>query len=231
MADACEIARMALEDGTTTIAATPHVRVDYPTTATQMEAGVDALRAALAEADLDLAVVSGGEIALDMLPTLSREDLARFTLGGSGRYLLMEFPYGGWPLDLEQRIFELLASGLTPILAHPERSRDVQDDPQRIHRAVSGGALVQVTAAALDGRLGRNPKATATRLLELGLVHLMASDAHTPDIRAVGLADACKAIADESLTRWLVDDAPAAILAGDDLPDRPARRRRRFGFL
>jgi protein-tyrosine phosphatase len=228
MEDSCELARTALADGITTIAATPHVRADYPTTAAQMEAGVEAVRAALAESSVGVEIVRGGEIALDALPTLSREDLARFTLGASGRYLLLEFPYGGWPLDLEQRIFELVASGLTPMLAHPERSRDVQNDPQRLARAVSGGALVQVTAAAIDGRLGRNPKAAAARLLELGLVHTVASDAHTPDIRAVGLSHARQAISDDGIATWLVEDAPAAILAGDDLPTRPTGRRRRF---
>jgi protein-tyrosine phosphatase len=228
MEDSCELARTALRDGITTIAATPHVRADYPTTPTQMEEGVAAVRAALAEARVEVELVPGGEIALDTLPTLTREGLARFTLGGSGRYLLLEFPYGGWPLDLEQRIFELVASGLTPILAHPERSRDVQNDPRRLARAVSGGALVQVTAAAIDGRLGRNPKVAAARLLELGLVHAVASDAHTPDIRAVGLSHARKSISDDGLAAWLVEDAPAAILAGDDVPARPAGRRRRF---
>jgi protein-tyrosine phosphatase len=228
MEDSCELARTALRDGITTIAATPHVRPDYPTTPAQMEEGLAAVRAALDEEGVEVGLVPGGEIALDALPTLSREDLARFTLGGSGRYLLLEFPYGGWPLDLEQRIFELVASGLTPILAHPERSRDVQNDPRRLARAVSGGALVQVTAAAIDGRLGRNPKAAAARLLELGLVHAVASDAHTPDIRAVGLSHARKSISDDGLATWLVEDAPAAILAGEYLPARPAGRRRRF---
>jgi protein-tyrosine phosphatase len=228
MEDSCGLAWTAFRDGTTTIAATPHVRADYPTTPTQMEEGVAAVRAALAEAGVEVELVTGGEVALDALPTLSREDLARFTLAGNGRYLLLEFPYGGWPLALEQRIFELIASGLTPILAHPERSRDVQSDPRRLARAVSGGALVQVTAAAIDGRLGRNPKAAAARLLELGLVHAVASDAHTPDIRAVGLSHARKSISDDGLAAWLVEDAPAAILAGEDVPNRPAERRRRF---
>jgi protein-tyrosine phosphatase len=230
--DSCELARAARADGIATIAATPHVRADYPTTADQMEAGVETVRRALAGAGIPVEIVPGGEIALDALPGLSREDLARFTLGASGRYLLVEFPYGGWPLDLEHRVFELLASGLTPILAHPERTRDVQNDPKRLARAVAGGALVQVTAAAIDGRLGRNPKGAATRLIELGLVHVLASDAHTPDIRAIGLSKALEEVGDEALGRWLVEDAPAAILAAEDLPDRPAgSRRRRFGVF
>ena len=166
-----------------------------------MEAGVEASAPPSPEASIEVEIAPGGEIALDALPTLSREDLARFTLGANGRYLLLEFLYGGWPLDLEQRI-RAGRQRLTPILAHPERSRDVQDDPRRLARAVPGGALVQVTAAAIDGRLGRSPKAAAARLLELGLVHTVASDAHTPDIRAVGLSNARKAISDDGLARY-----------------------------
>jgi protein-tyrosine phosphatase len=224
--DACELARAAARDGITTIAATPHVRADYPTSADDMERGVETVRAALVEEGVGVEVVGGGEVALDSLPTLSWEDLARFTLGGTGRYLLLEFPYGGWPLDLEQRVFELLAGGLSPILAHPERSRDVQDDPRRLEGAVHGGALVQVTAAALDGRLGRRAKATAMSLVELGLAHLVASDAHTPDVRAAGMSQAREAVGHEALGTWLVEGAPGAILAGEDVPPRPASRRR-----
>jgi protein-tyrosine phosphatase len=46
--DALGIARAAVADGITTIAATPHVRADYPTRADAMERAVAELRAALA---------------------------------------------------------------------------------------------------------------------------------------------------------------------------------------
>lgn len=231
MEDSLQLARAAQADGIRTIAATPHVRSDYPTTPEEMEQGLDHVRAALAEHGVRVSVVAGGEVALDFIPALSRENLARFTLGASGRYLLVEFPYVGWPLDLEQRVFELLASGLTPVLAHPERNRDVQNDPRRLSRAVSTGALVQVTAAALDGRLGRSPRGAAKRLLELGLVHLLASDAHTPDVREAGLSTARKSIGDRALADWLTYEAPAAILAGTDLPPLPSSRKKRFGLF
>ncbi len=46
MEDACALARAAVEDGIQVMAATPHVRQDYPTTPDQMDAGVAAVRAA-----------------------------------------------------------------------------------------------------------------------------------------------------------------------------------------
>jgi len=55
-----------------------------------------------------------------------RAELARFALAGNPKYLLVETPYGGWPLDLPEKLFRLLADGITPVLAHPERNAGVR---------------------------------------------------------------------------------------------------------
>jgi protein-tyrosine phosphatase len=224
--DSRELAHRAFQDGITAIAATPHVRADYPTTAGEMERGVDALRNDFRAQGIAIDVLHGGEIALEMLDTISREDLARFTLAQGDRYLLLEFPYVGWPLGIERRIFELRAAGLTPILAHPERNGEVQSKPERLAEAVRVGALVQITAASLDGRLGKSSRDAAERLLELRLVHLLASDAHTPDVRVGGLAEAAARIRDDALARYLTEGAPAAVVAGQEVPQPPPKRRR-----
>jgi protein-tyrosine phosphatase len=227
LAAAVELARSALEDGVHTVAATPHVRDDYPTTADQMEQQLAETRAALSAADVPLELLPGGEIALDWLPQLEEEELRHFALGGSTQSLLLEFPYFGWPLGLEEAVFELRVRGFRPVLAHPERNDEVQADPERLERAVETGALIQLTAASLDGRLGRPARATAFRLLELGHAHLIASDAHAPSIRQVGMSAAAAAVGDPALARWLTVDVPRAIL--DDAPqsERPAGRARR----
>lgn len=229
--DSRAIARAAATEGVEAIAATPHVRHDYPTTVEQMEAGVDELRADFERADIPVRVLHGGEIALEQLVGLEPETRARFTLGQTGVYLLLEFPYSGWPLGLDQEIFSLRAAGLTPVLAHPERNREVQAAPERLAELVRLGAAVQLTAASLDGRLGKSSRNSCFRLLELGLVDVLASDAHTPAIREAGLAAAVDALRDEGLARHLTEDAPRAIVAGEELPERPAYRRRRRFFL
>ena len=228
--DSRELARRALQDGTRSIAATPHVRWDYPTTAQRMEEGVAALRRDFEEQGIPLSVLHGGEIDLDQLETLPGEELAAFTLARSGRYLLLEFPYRGWPLSLERTVFNLRIRGLQALLAHPERSKEVQDRPDRLTRAVAGGALVQITAASVDGRLGRAARAAAERLLELRLVHVLASDAHRPADRETGLATAARALGDAQLADYLTAGAPAAIVAGEDVPTPPPFRRRRLRF-
>jgi protein-tyrosine phosphatase len=225
--DSRELARRAASEGITVIAATPHVRADYPTTADRMEAGVASLRTDFAEQMIPVEILHGGEIDLDALRDLSQDDLRRFTIAQSGRFLLVEFPYRGWPLDLGQRLFDLALHGIAPILAHPERNPEVQADPGRLGQFVERGAFVQITAASLEGRIGRSSRKAAEDLLDAGHAHLLASDAHIPEIREVGLAGAVDALADDELASYLTETVPAAIVAGEALPPPPLRKRRR----
>jgi protein-tyrosine phosphatase len=227
LAESIALADAAVVDGIEVAAATPHVRDDYPTTVDEMERLVGQLRTALAAADMPLDVRSGGEIALERLPALTIDELRRFGLGGTQRYLLLEFPYYGWPLGLAAQVSALTKKGFVSVLAHPERNVDVQVEPERLRPIVEHGALVQLTAASVDGRLGPRARATAFELLDRALAHLLASDAHGPDVRGAGLSSAVTALGNAELARWLTTDVPAAMLAGQPVPERPAGRRTR----
>jgi protein-tyrosine phosphatase len=226
-----EMARVAAAEGVTVVAATPHVREDFPTGAEVMEEAVAELNTDLAANDIDVEIVAGGELDLEWLKTMSEDERRRFTIAQNGRYLLLEIPLVGWPLSLDTQVFALRSAGVTPLLAHPERNSEVQANPALVERLVYGGARVQVTAASLDGRLGRHASQTCRRLLDLGLVHVLASDAHAPDIRRGGLAQAVSALRDDGLARYLTSELPAAIVAGDPVPMRSARERRRRRFI
>jgi protein-tyrosine phosphatase len=221
--EAVEMCRAAAADGIEVLAATPHVRRDYPTTPEQMELALARVREA---AGAIVRLVPGGELALDELAR-PVEELRRFGLAGNPRYLLVETPYYGWPLDLGERLFRLRAAGFTPVLAHPERNPEVQARPELLDGPVAAGTLVQLTAASVDGRLGRASRTTSERLLDTGHAHLIASDAHAPSIRAIGMSAAARALGDEALARWLTVDVPRAIVDDAPLPERPGSTRRR----
>lgn len=225
--EAFEIVRSMADDGVEVVAATPHVRDDYPTTPEQMEQGVAQLRILVREAGIDLEILPGGEIALERLRALDEDALSRFGLGGNPRLLLIEFPYVGWPPALAVECARLRGLGIVPVLAHPERNNVVQERPGDLDALVRAGTVVQLTAASVDGRLGRAAAACAKRLLELELGHLLASDAHAPGIRQAGMSRAVEAIGDRALARWLTSSVPEALLGGDELPPRPARARSR----
>lgn len=224
--DSLAICRAAAAQGIEVLAATPHVRDDYPTTPQQME---DAL-ARVQEAAGDLIrVVPGGELDLAELDR-PHDQLVRFALAGNPSYLLVETPYTGWPLDFEERLFRLQLAGITPVLAHPERNGEVQARPELLEPIVGAGTLVQLTAASVDGRVGRKARACALTLLERRLAHLIASDAHTAEVRAIGMQQAVAELGDPGLAAWLTDGVPRAILDGTRVPPRPesSRPRRRF---
>ncbi|MFL5934083.1 MAG: CpsB/CapC family capsule biosynthesis tyrosine phosphatase, partial [Gaiellaceae bacterium] len=80
--ESVEIARSAVEDGVEVLAATPHVRDDYATSAATMEELVRTTQDALSAAGIPLELRRGGELALDYLPRLEAEEVLRFGLGG-----------------------------------------------------------------------------------------------------------------------------------------------------
>ena len=228
LGESLELTREAAAGGIEAIAATPHVRDDYPTTAEAMERALAEVRAAVAEAGVPIRVLAGGEIALSRLGRLSLQELRRFGLGGNPAYLLVETPYFGLPPGLEERLFRLHSNDITPVLAHPERNEELRADLERLAGLVRAGALVQVTAASLDGRSGKSTQAAAKELIAKGLAHLVASDAHGPDVRYGGLESVADEVRNHELASWLTDGVPRAIVAGTPLPPRPEQRRSRF---
>jgi len=224
---AVAMARSMAADGVRVVCGTPHVRDDYPTSAEAMEGALALMRAAVAEAGIAIEVRGGGEIALDRLPALDTGTRARFGLGGNPALLLLEAPYSIWLLDLPRTCAQLRRDGIVPVLAHPERNPYVQEEPTILEDVVRAGAVVQLTAASVDGRLGRPAASCARRLLELELAHCIASDAHGPSVREAGLSGAVAALGGGELGSWLALAVPAALLVGEELPPRPAGGRRR----
>jgi protein-tyrosine phosphatase len=78
-----------------------------------------------------------------------------------------------------QEIFDRFrATGLTPIVTHPERNALLHSRLDQLQSWVENGALVQVTGQSLLGNFGRSAKSVAVDLMNRDLVHFIASDAH-----------------------------------------------------
>lgn len=233
--EAVALGRAASAAGTRTAAATPHIDYLYDVVPAQLGERLRGLRAALEEAGVPLEVVSGGELAPERVGELSGEDLAAIGLGG-GPWILLECPLASGAGPLSPAVAHLQGLGFRVLLAHPERSPAVQRDQRELRRLVESGARCALTASAFVGRFGRPAQRLAERLLHEGLAHVLTSDAHddrarSPDLRP-GLAAATRGVdRGDLLARWLTEEAPAAILAGDAVPapptTRPARRRLR----
>jgi protein-tyrosine phosphatase len=174
---------MAREAGTSILFATPHVHAPWdsfpwaPDRERLFERAFGDVRAGAAALGLDLR--RGREV----FPSeVARVDPESLRLEGTDA-VLVEFP-GSW-LDLPGQVEltalacrRLEATGLTPVLAHPERCREVAAEPRLLESFVERGALLCVNAPSLTGEHGPTAERVAWALLEDGLVAIAASDGH-----------------------------------------------------
>ena len=184
------MARMAVDDGITVIACTPHVTPGlYENAGPGIRGAVVQLAIALERAGIGLQLVAGADayLAPDLLSGLQTGRVP--TLAGS-RYFLLELPHHVLPPRFEDTIFRLMAAGYTPILTHPERLSWVESRFAVVERLSVAGVWMQVTAGSLTGRFGRRAQYWAERMLSEGMVQLLATDAHNTGGRPPRLTEA-----------------------------------------
>jgi protein-tyrosine phosphatase len=187
--ESLELARLALRDGTRTIVATPHVREDFFTDVHELPERLRELRAALRRERIPLALVQGGEVGPGMVGRLDGAGLAQVAIGPAGRrWVLLEPPFTGLSGAIDAAA-ELRARGYAVVLAHPERCAGVLTSGCRALRAeLDAGSLIQISVSSLLGAHGQEAQVAARHLVEMRLVHAVASDAHSarrpPALRA-----------------------------------------------
>lgn len=64
----------------------------------------------------------------------------------------------GVPHYTNRLFFELQSKGYVPIIAHPERNKEISQNLDVLFDLVNGGALSQLTSASLIGKHGKNYK-------------------------------------------------------------------------
>jgi len=218
--DAAAMATVAAAAGTTVIAATSHVDSRWRRDPAELEAARAEVTEIFAAAGVQ--VVAGGEIAMDRFLDLDDAALGRLALGGS-HAVLVEPPFNAAIGGLEPLVRSLQERGWRVVLAHPERCAAFQGDLHALQRLLDTGVLAQITAPSLIGAFGRVVERTALELVRTGRAHLLASDAHDTQRRPPDLRPAVAVLEKVApgLSRWLVQDVPAALLADTELPPRP----------
>ncbi|MGZ4033106.1 MAG: tyrosine-protein phosphatase [Tumebacillaceae bacterium] len=188
--EALDMARIAVQDGITDIVATPHTQNGlYNNDAHTILQATEHFQAALDDAQIPLQVHAGSEVHIHfgLLEHVLRSEV--LTVCNQRKYLLVELPVLNLPRDTDDLLHELRVAGITPIIAHPERNVMIQRKPELLGKWIEKGALAQLTADTLLGRMGKKMQVFATFLVQKHLVHVIASDAHNirtrrPKLRA-----------------------------------------------
>lgn len=168
---------VASASGTTDIVATPHANAHY---VYQPELTVQRIEELQSRTACPLKIHHACEfhLSFDNIDQFFEWPFT-YTVNGN-QYLLLECPeeyIGGYTDEILRRI---VAVGVVPIIAHPERNQAIQNKLERLESWVDAGCLVQITALSLLGGFGTLARAASFRLLERGIAHVVASDAHDP---------------------------------------------------
>jgi protein-tyrosine phosphatase len=194
LSDSILMAKQAVEDGITTIVATPHYhKTVYENTKSTILTKTTDLNEALKNEGINLRILSGQEPRIDGDLLIDLEESKAMTLAGSS-YLFIEFPSAHVPRYTEKLLYDLQQHGYTPIIVHPERNQEVIEHPEILYHFVNNGALTQVTAASLCGDFGKKIRNFSLQLVEYNLTHFVASDAHNTTKRRFRLQEAYKQV-------------------------------------
>lgn len=227
-----DLARAQVAAGVTKVLCTPHAAHGYPAnTGDAIIAATEQLRSRLHAAEIPLRIQAGAEVAIARAIELSDDELILLHLGASD-WLLLEPPLATDVPRLEQLVGGLQARGHKVLIAHPERCAAFHQDPKLLGELVKRGALAQVTATSLTGVFGRTVAKLARTMVDEGVVHVIASDAHDATRRAPGLAGPLEEAGLGWMTDWACQEVPAAMLGGEPIPPRPqSARTQRRGLL
>jgi len=224
IADSVEMARQAERDGIGAICATPHIRADHDVRVAELPGRLAALAGAVERAGCRTQVLAGGEVAETIVADLGDAELGAVTLGGGGRWILLEPAPGPLGDGLLDAVRALDGRGYRCVIAHPERHAGADLRP-RLARLIAEGALVQATAAALTDAAAQP---VMLELARAGLIHVLGSDSHSAAVgRPVALSAALQLLAEVPPIAddpdWVASVAPRAIVAGADVtPPFPA---------
>ncbi len=196
--EALEMCRIAYAEGIRMAAATAHQNDHWK------EVTPDRIRAAarhLAEG------LRARNIAVDVYPNaevMVHIDMVESWRGGKllsvadrGEYLLIEMPHALF-VDLRRSVPDLVAAGVRPILAHPERCLELLYDTDHLAQLIRAGCLVQVSTSSITRpSCGRDERALRG-WFKRGMVHLLGTDGHSPRRRSPRMAEAY-----DKIVRWV----------------------------
>ncbi len=173
-----DILSKSSKEGIKKIIATPHFNDDSKFSKDYIIKEVARFNEIAKLNNIDIRIYSGAEYQMSSNLSKFIDNNGALTLANS-RYILVEFPFNGIPIDSKNILNDLQLMGYTPIIAHPERCSDIIDKPSILYNYVDKGIYAQLNAGSIIGRYGHGIKKTAITLIKNNLVQLIASDLHS----------------------------------------------------
>jgi protein-tyrosine phosphatase len=215
VAESLQCAKMLLDAGYTHSFCTPHIWPALPENRVEnIVRWTNELQRELEAAGLPLRLMPGSEINLAPDYPLRTEREQVVTYGMNGTHVLFDLWADRLPVHFRPALRWFQALGLQPILAHPERMKAVQDEPELADRFAEWGLLLQGNLQCLGDPPYAPTRRVAERFLLEGRYFMLGTDLHrieTLPVRLDGLAVATE-LAGEDVVRKLTVENPRRLL-------------------
>jgi protein-tyrosine phosphatase len=219
--EALKMLEMAKEDGIEQVIVTPHYNhpMDFKSTQS-IEASFKIVEAEVKKWFPKMKIYLGAEFyvrenylyILDNLPCEIRMNQTN--------YILIEFPRNVKKQQVIEAIYEFKIRGYEPIIAHIEMYPHLIQDLRTIEELKKEGAHIQITGSSLLGKQGKENMLLIRKLLQIGLIDFIATDAHGENKRRMRLKKAYqmvqRLVSDEEAKR-IFEKNPQALLEGKRL--------------
>jgi protein-tyrosine phosphatase len=214
VADSIRCARELVAAGYTHSFCTPHIWPSFPNNnPEQITKAVAELQLAFDEAGVALSLMPGGE--LSMRPETQQMQIEELvSYGMARRFVLIDLWAERLPDFFDSSIKALQSLGVTVILAHPERMRAVQEQPELADYFAEIGLLLQGNLQCFGDPPGTATRETAEQFLAEDRYFAVGSDLHNPStlpIRLAGLRRVRAAVGEEVLDRLTMQN-PATLM-------------------
>jgi protein-tyrosine phosphatase len=216
-----DMARQAVENGITHMVCTPHIHAGYfDNTFKAIEQAYILLKARLDSEQIPLQLSFGAEVRVsEQIPSwILHNEIPFIGKFASRKVLLLEMPHSHVPVGIEMLIKWLLENNIQPLIAHPERNRELLADNGKFEWLRRTNVIFQLTAGALVGRFGAKVNEFALKLIQERKIQVVASDTHNLTKRPNDMAKAYEVVAmlNEDYAKEVFYSRPASIVIRSD---------------
>ncbi len=196
---ALALARHAAASGIAKSVVTPHILPGrYENNLQGIRNAAEHFSAQLRERNIPLEIGYAAEVRIgpEVLDLCAAEQMPFLGEIDGYRVVLIEFPDSHILPGTDKLLGNLLKRNIRPLIAHPERNKDVMRDVGKIAPFVQMGCWLQLTAGSVTGVFGPTCQERSRQILERGWAAILASDAHNMYARRPEL-EAARAAAED----------------------------------
>lgn len=228
------MAKEAFEGGYTHICCTPHfLEPDFVSDWEDNEKRLEILKKRLKEENIDIELRLGNEIFLteNTIEDLQKNKALKLN---ESKYILVEFPMVNQLKCCEKIIDRLILMGYKVIIAHPERYKYVQENPDYLIPYLEKGVICQSNIGSVIGMYGEGARICINTLLKRNMIQALSTDAHRANSvykKIEKISNKMKEKISEDYFEELTLINPQKILNDEDIEIRKYKKKKKFLFF